>query len=86
MGSFIARQPNGKLCVFSTIVDCPTEWNMTEEEYIQFCIDKAVKSAKKEAKMVLKKYIRPFDEVVEHTQFINMTKESFAEFLEEVGY
>jgi uncharacterized protein (DUF1778 family) len=59
---------------------------VTEEEYIQFCIDRAVKSAKKEAEAVLKKYIRPFDEVVERTQFINMTKESFAEFLEDVGY
>ena len=35
MGAFIARQPNGLLCRFSTVVDCITDYNMTEEEYIQ---------------------------------------------------
>ena len=35
MGAFIARQPNGLLCRFSSVVDCVTDYNMTEEEYIE---------------------------------------------------
>lgn len=34
MGAFIARQPNGLLCRFSTIVDTITHYNMSEEDYI----------------------------------------------------
>ena len=41
MGSFIARQPNGLLCRFSTVVDCVTHWNMTDEQYIAMCVEKA---------------------------------------------
>lgn len=41
MGAFIARQPNGLLCRFSTVVDCITDYNMTEEEYIEMCAEKA---------------------------------------------
>lgn len=35
MGAFICRQPNGLLCRFSTVVDCITHYNMTEDEYIK---------------------------------------------------
>lgn len=59
MAGFIARQPNGLLCRHSTIVDCVTDYNMTEEDYINLCIEKA----RKEAKEVLEKYIQPFDMV-----------------------
>lgn len=38
MGAFIARQPNGLLCRFSSVVDCVTDYNMTEEEYIEMCV------------------------------------------------
>lgn len=33
MGAFIARQPNGLLCRFSSVVDCITDYNMTTEEH-----------------------------------------------------
>ena len=33
MGSFIARQPNGLLCRFSSIVECVTHFNFTDEDY-----------------------------------------------------
>lgn len=32
MGAFVARQPNGLLCRFSTVTDCITNYNMTEED------------------------------------------------------
>ncbi len=47
MGAFIARQPNGLLCRFSTVVDTVTHYNMTEEEYIEMCAEKAKKEASK---------------------------------------
>ena len=59
MGAFIARQPNGLLCRFSSVVDCVTDYNMTEEEYIEMCAEKA----RKEARDVLDHYIKPFEMV-----------------------
>lgn len=55
MGSFIARQPNGLLCRFSSVVDTITDYNLTDEEYIEMCAEKA----REEAKEVLKYHIRP---------------------------
>lgn len=40
MGSFICRQPNGLICRFSSVVDCPTHVNLTEEGYIDYCKEK----------------------------------------------
>lgn len=40
MGSFIARQPNGLLCRFSSVVDTITDYNLTDEEYIEMCAEK----------------------------------------------
>lgn len=34
MGAFISMQPNGLYCRFSGVVDCPTHWNMTREDYL----------------------------------------------------
>ena len=36
MGAYIAKQPNGLFCRFSSVVDSVTHWNMTEEDYINF--------------------------------------------------
>ena len=57
MGSFISKQPNGLYCRFSTVVDCPTNWNMTVEDYIALKVQDAIK----EAIDVLENYIQPFD-------------------------
>lgn len=61
MGSFIARQPNGLLCRFSTVVDCVTHYNMTEEDYIELRADQAREDARYDLKC--KHFIRPFQEV-----------------------
>ena len=81
MASFIAKQPNGLYCRFSTVVDCPTDWDMTEEDYIELCKEKA----EKEARDILKNYLRPFDEVKERFLPNNMTQEEFDEFLKEAS-
>ena len=81
MGAFIAKQPNGKYCRFSSVVDCPTNWNMTEQDYIELCKQKA----EEEAKDVLQNYLNPFEWVKERFVLNNMTKVEFNDFLKEVG-
>lgn len=80
MGSFICKQPNGLYCRFSTVTDCPTHWNMTADEYIEMCAEKA----RAEARDVLKNYLRPFEWVEKDFIPSNMTNEEFKKFLEEV--
>ncbi len=60
MGSFIAKQPNGLYCRYSGIVDNITHHNMTEEDYIELCVERA----KEEAKITLEK-AKPFSKVLE---------------------
>ena len=38
---FVSQQPNGRYCLFSTVVDTVTHWYMTAEEYIEMCAEKA---------------------------------------------
>lgn len=80
MASFIAKQPNGLYCRFSTVIDCPTDWNMTEEDYIELCRRKA----EEDAKDVLKNYLQPFEMVKEKFRPDNMTKAEFKRFLKDV--
>lgn len=80
MGAFIAKQPNGLYCRFSTVVDCPTDWNMTEEDYIELCAEKA----REEARFVLKHYVRPFEWVEEYFNPVNMTEAEFKNCLREM--
>lgn len=81
MGAFISRQPNGLLCRFSTVVDTVTHYNMTEEEYIEMCAERA----RKEAKDTIENYTRPFEEVKERFIDNNMTQEEFNKLLHEMG-
>ena len=60
MGAFIAKQPHGLYCRYGTIVDNITHHNMTEEEYIELCADRA----RREAWEALKD-AKSFNEVLE---------------------
>ena len=82
--SFIARQPNGLLCRHSSVTDCITDYNMTNEDYINMCIEKAIEEAKKEAKSILKNYVRDMDLVKDSFGENNMSKERFDEILKEM--
>ena len=77
MGSFICKQPNGLYCRFSTITDCPTDWNMTEEDYIELCKQRA----EQEARRTLKHYLYPFNLVIDRFYPANMTEQEFEQFL-----
>ncbi len=80
MGAFIARQPNGLLCRFSSVVDCITDYNMTEDEYIEMCAEKA----RKEARDVLENYMQPFELVDKYFYPNNMTAEEHKQIMEEM--
>lgn len=80
MGAFIARQPNGLLCRFSSMFDCVTDYNMTEEEYIEMCAEKA----RKEARDVLDHYMQPFELVDKRFYPNNMTVEEHKRIMKEM--
>lgn len=75
MGRFIARQPNGKLCEFSTVVDTVINWDMDELEYIELCAERARKEARRD--LSDPDFIRPFSEVIESFRPNVETKKMF---------
>jgi hypothetical protein len=81
MGAFISRQPNGRYCRFSSVVGCPTDWNMTEDDYIELC----KKRAEEEARITLERHLKPFDYVKEYFYPGNMSEEEFNTFLLETN-
>lgn len=82
MGAFICKQPNGLYCRFSSVVDSLTHWNMTEEEYIEFCAERA----REEARFTLQHRLKPFERVVEYFAPREMTNGEFEKILKDVGY
>ena len=81
MASFIAKQPNGLYCRFSTIVDCPTNWNMTEDDYIELCKERAERVARE----TLANNLHPFEMIKDSFRSNNMTEEEIEKFLEDVS-
>lgn len=81
MAGFISRQPNGLLCRFSSIVDTITHYNMTEEEYIEMCAERA----REEAREVLQNHLKPFPWVEDYFAPNNMSTEAFNKILEEMS-
>lgn len=75
--SFIARQPNGLLCRFSTVTDTITDYNMTDETYVEICAQKA----RDEAIETLKSSLQPFERVKESFRPVNMSKSKFNKIL-----
>ena len=82
MAGLIAKQPNGLYCRISTVVDAPTHWNMTEQDYI----DMRVKKAEEEAKGVLANYCQDFDVALNRVRYgkdTNMTTEEYEQFIKD---
>lgn len=83
MGAFIARQPNGLLCRHSSVVDCITEYNMTEEEYIEKCAERARKEARENLQR--ESFVKPYEWVIENFLPNNMSEEDFIRIRKEMG-
>ena len=82
--SYIARQPNGLLCRFSTVVDSVTYINMSEDDYIEMCAERAREEAKRNLED--KRFVKSFDCVLEDTRFNNITYDEWQGYLKEMGY
>lgn len=80
MGSFICRQPNGLLCRFSTVVDCVTDYNMTEEDYIEMRANRG----REEAKDIIKNHLIPFEMVNKYFVPNNITTAHHKEIMAEM--
>lgn len=80
MGAFIVQQPNGLYCRFSTVVDCPTDWNMTREQYRELMAEKA----RYDADFTIEHYLRPFEWLEEYFIPNNMTRKEFEACLKEM--
>lgn len=89
MGAFIARQPNGLLCRFSTVVDTVTHYNLTEEDYItevqMHHYGRNRETAEREARDTIDHYMQPFSEIVIRFMPYNNTREEFLNILREMG-
>lgn len=81
MGAFIARQPNGLLCRFSSIIDTITHYNMTDEEYIEYCAEEA----RENARWRLAHCVKPFHLVTDYFVPNNISVEEFNSYLREMG-
>lgn len=79
--SFITRQPNGKLCRFSTVVDTITDYNMTEDRYIEMCAEQARDKARREIANIR----HPFEDIVTHFWPHNHTVGQFNNILKNMG-
>lgn len=87
MAAFISRQPNGLLCRFSTIVDNFTHYNMTDEEYIELCAERARTQARKQAREYLKQqfFLKPFESIAKEHVFGDGTREEILNMYREMG-
>lgn len=75
MAGFIARQPNGLFCRFSTVVDCPTHINMTREDYLNNLTGTV--SSKQQGEDILENHLQPFQLVIDKFSPLNMTECEF---------
>lgn len=78
---FVSQQPNGRYCLFSTVVDTVTHWDMTAEEYIEMCAEEA----RRKAMFELKHRLIPFSEVKRCFLPTNDSVEDFNDMLIEMG-
>ncbi len=81
MEEFIARQPNGLYCRFSTTLDTVTHYNMSTEKVIEYYL----KEAEEKAKDILQNQVRPFSEVIENFIPNNMAEKEFEEIVKEMN-
>lgn len=86
MPAYIAKQPNGLYCRFSTVVDTVTHWNLTEQDVIGLYVEEAIKSAKERAKQYLKCPPYTFNNVINDFRPYNDTIDDFEKLLKEMGY
>ena len=61
MAAIYYKQPNGRYCRYSTIVDCVTDYNMTEDDILKLFVERAIDDARNFIKN--EKNFREFEEL-----------------------
>ena len=82
MGRFVARQPNGRLCIFSTVVDTVVYYDLTDEDYIELKAEEAREDARYD--LSLPRFVKPFSDVIKYFAPNNMTQEEFNSLCKEM--
>lgn len=80
--SYIAKQPNGLLCRYSSVVDCPTVYNMTEDDYFFYRLSNSIDEILSDMENIKKNrpgYVYPYDNMKKDFVPNNMTKKEFKE-------
>lgn len=85
MGAYIAKQPNGLYCRFSSVVDSVTHWNMTEEDYINFHKERYGAFSGETARDTLKNHLKPFNKIKDDFIPANDSVEEFQRMLKSMG-
>lgn len=83
MGAFIAQQPNGLYCRFSTTTDCPTHHNMTREDYLSN--GTGTVRNREDGEDILENYLYPFSNVLDLFLPNNMTQQEFDKIVQEMN-
>lgn len=73
MSVLVCRQPNGKICRFSTVVDTITDYNLTDDEYIEM----EAESARECAKRTLAEGLANYDDMIGRFEPTNMSRAEF---------
>lgn len=86
MGRFLIKQPNGKYCLFSTVVDCPVMYNLTKEDYINYKIEQAKEEAIELLNQVDNnpKNFNLFENIDKYFHPYNMTTKEYASIKKEM--
>lgn len=79
----IAKQPNGKYCRVSTIVDAPTHWNWSEKDLERYLI-KTNQFQPNNIDKWIKSYAISFTDIQQYINTNNITEEKIKEWLIEV--
>lgn len=83
IGACIVKQPNELYCRFSNVVECPTHYNMTKEEYLSN-VTGTVKD-REDGLDTLNNYLYPFEYILDRFMPMNMTQEEFNEIVIEMS-
>jgi len=81
MGRQIIKQPDGKFCIFSSIIDNVTDYDLTEDEIIEVYVDDFRESITEEVKRTVKRLNNgesrnfTFDEMLNEIKEIHSEKE-----------
>ena len=82
MRAFIAKQPNGLYCRYSSIVDDFTHIDMTTEDYIAYRMEEA----RQDAIDTLEHHVKPFQKVIDIYCAKEEQPEGYTDLFKHMGY